>query len=187
MRSTIYADPHNGIEVLLIEGRGISMGVVYDPRLTTPPVPWTSTCPHCRAGRSQVKSMHVRREIKMLTSRARSPRGPQYLVPTIGRPLLLTLREGRREPIEICSPPKKRSPRRVAPMTLARALRRHRSPILRRCLRFLCSGRPASPAEVAAILRPLRDAPPTRREPGGRRLACKEIDWHAAIEKGGPR
>jgi hypothetical protein len=191
MNAKIYADPFSGFEVLAIRTRRGMMGVAYDPRSTTLPVPWTSDCPHCQRGRQRGLSAQLRREIQFLLSEAphlRRKRALHYVVPPASRPLSVTywrtrqaqhvmaVRHDHRSPLGITCRP-------GSPLAYDGDRRSFQRPILHRCLRFLLSGRPALPAEVSACLGTLAAAQsiPRPRTRGGRRLPCGEIPWSALL------
>ena len=92
MRTTLHADPYSGHEVLVVETPGGPLGVAYDPRRATCPVPWSASCPHCRAGRLRGPSPGTSRLLRMLVSRR-----------TIARPSDLTKKQAR-----VVGPPSER-------------------------------------------------------------------------------
>jgi hypothetical protein len=179
---TIYADPFSGIEMLLLRDGPKTHGLAYNPRRSTLPVPWSSTCPHCLKGRQLGLSSQVRREIRFLLSRQRETGRTRYELPSRCRPHVVHhyARKKKQEALVRGFTPIKTLlvtcvPRR--PLAYEGDRRAFQSPILHRCLRLLFSGRPASLEEVAACLRPLALRPKKRRGRGGRILPCKKIDW----------
>ena len=205
IRGTIYTDPFSGTEILLVQHKQLSLGVVYDPRYTTLPIPFSSGCDHCLRGRQHEISPNARNEIKLLLSKKsfnsldRFNSLGRFEIPTKNPPLHLVYwktRRGtqravvvkKRRRLNVTQPP--------APSTLSyegdlRAFQdvqgRLTSPILYRCLRFLFSRRTATPAEISACLRPMVEPQRLRaRQPrtrGGRRLPCREIDWSTMLDR----
>jgi hypothetical protein len=190
-RETIYTDPYLGTEVLLIQRGDRTFGVAYDPRKTVLPVPWSSDCPHCLAGRFKEISPHLRREIVMLLSQRAGESCVRYRVPTNGHPLTLYYwARGKTHHARITrSRQRLRITRRPGNPRLEYVGDPHlfQSPILHRCLRFLFSARKATPREITACLRPMLEQQLLRaRQPrtrGGRRLSCREIDWSTTLDR----
>jgi hypothetical protein len=185
---TIYTDPYSGVEILQISQDDVVVGICYDPRKTLAPVPWSSSCPHCRAGRQKDLSIHTKRAIKMLLSgkSAKRRRGGStrsvavYSLPTnassialsheiVGKKHVFRARKDGRVLVFRGAPGSK--------LSHEGDLRAFQSPILHRCVRLLFSARPARPLEVAASFLPIVRQPKIPRKPGGRRLACRDIDW----------
>jgi len=205
IRGTIYTDPFSGTEILLVQHKQLSLGVVYDPRYTTLPIPFSSGCDHCLRGRQHEISPNARNEIKLLLSKKsfnsldRFNSLGRFEIPTKNPPLHLVYwktRRGtqravvvkKRRRLNVTQPP--------APSTLSyegdlRAFQdvqgRLTSPILYRCLRFLFSRRTATPAEISACFLPMVEQQRLRaRQPrtrGGRRLPCREIDWSTLLNR----
>lgn len=182
-RGTIYTDPHSGTEMLLVEHESRVLGVTYDPKKTTAPVPWTSDCRHCLAGRQLGLSVHERREIRFLLSRKIGRYCVRYKIPSASRPrTVIHWTRGKKQTAKVADYKKSKKILLVTtgnPLKCEGDLRSFQSPILRRCLRLLFSGRPASQEEISACLRPLRERSGRKRGRGGRRLPCKNIDWTA--------
>jgi hypothetical protein len=190
--SLIYTDPFSGIEVLLLNHSDptTKVGVAYDPRSTSLPVPFYSLCPHCAAGRQQGMSVHTRREVMVLLSAKqvlsktrKTRRGRQneicYTLPTNEDPTVLLCwqkgssrhalaRTGGRELLIT-------RPDDTSKLVYDGDRREFQSPILQRCLRFLWSSRTATPSEISAILLPLRGP---RRPQRGRASPCHKVDWN---------
>lgn len=189
--ATLYADPYSGREVLAIErsveGEKRSLvGVAYDPRSTTSPIPWSGDCPHCLAGRQLNLTIHEKREIKLLLSQKKIGFGTRYDVPTNGKTLsLLCWRErrawrakawGKKGTLEASRLPGEK-------IAYVGELRTYQSPVLRRCISFLSSAKAANLGQVWACIRPLiTEQLHSRRTRGGRILPCTSIDWIAMAE-----
>jgi hypothetical protein len=184
--ATLYVDPYSGHEVLAIEqsveGNEKSLvGVAYDPRSTASPVPWSSDCPHCLAGRQLSLTIHEKREIKLLLSQKQIGFGTRYDVPTNGRTLsLLCWRErktwrakawGKKGTLEASRRPGEK-------IVYEGDLRTYQSPVLRRCIMFLSSAKTLGRDQILACIRPLvAEQLHRRRARGGRILPCTSIDW----------
>lgn len=138
----------------------------------------------------------------MLLSKKTGAASDVYVVPTNGRPLAIAYwTQGRSQHAAVVKKGRSRSRLRLRasrrtgqsleqPLVLEGDLPSFKSPILLRCLRFLFCQRQARPEEVAACLRPMIEMQIARsrrpRTRGGRRLACREIDWSQISTPRGP-
>lgn len=188
----VYEDPYSGQEFLLLStDSGEVVGVTYDPRASSAPVAWRSTCQHCRGGRSHHLSIHSKREIQLLCSRVVVCGGTHYVAPTNSAPLDLVASEVRNlRTIVVTSSSggvvpdhvltaKARPPYRSVEYEGDR--RKFQSPILLRAIKFLLSAREPTPREVYACLSPLVGRP----TPRGRSNPCNKIAWAKVLKETG--
>ena len=178
-----FTDPYSGHEILLIEdaAENKATGIVYHPRVVTPPSPWSSGCPHCSAGKQYDLRLHLRREIQMLCTRSIRNDVVEYSVPSSSQPYSLlcksndlgwcvrVTRPNVKHTLDVIYQPGEKTVFSGNP-------RSFQSTILRRCLRFLFTGRETPKNEIAACLVELvaqqkKNKIPVRGHP------CKKIDW----------
>ena len=145
--------PYVQTEVLVFVGRRGSRGVAYDPLSTRDPVPWSSDCPECRAGRIAAP-LKVRRAVQTLcTARMTSPNSYDTQVVVGGDPryYLQALRAwDLSDGIE-------RWAVAVAGKTRSQDLR---SPVLRRTIDMLTLGRAVPATQNWLVLDELRTKTP---------------------------
>lgn len=209
MRALAYSDPRSGREVLCLLLSDRILGVAYDPRSTKPPVPWSSECPHCRAGKQDLPPA-TRQEISFLSSRisflssrsSRSSRLPYtrityYRIPTAAQIKITHWRERDCQHVLVVASRENAENLLVAkPRGKNREIRGgdprcFQSPVLWRCLQFLWSERRCDREEVAALLEPLARAqrsrdenhPRPRRGRPRKQIPCREIDWESIVRK----
>jgi hypothetical protein len=192
----VFTDPYSGHEILLINDLGIApFGVSYDPRSLSPPVPWSSSCPHCVNGRDRELSIHLKREIRILSSVCAIVGKECYMtfvVPTNCEPIRVTVKAlgessqefvvsggGSRSATVIVL----RSGRTVYegdPLLVKQA---RRPQILGRSLRLLSSSRVADDASLVALLRPLACAQGGRRSNQYSQWSpCRKLDWTEVVK-----
>jgi hypothetical protein len=192
----VFTDPYSGHEILLINDLGIApFGVSYDPRSLTPPVPWSGSCPHCVHGRDRELSIHLKREIRILSSVCAivdKELSMSFVVPTNCKPVYVvvkTLSESSQEILvgdggsRSATIIMRRNGQTVYegdPLLVKQA---RRPQILGRSLRMLSSSRVPDVESVVALLRPLA------RKQGGRRSnqysqwsPCRKVDWAAVVK-----
>ena len=183
----IFSDPYSEHEVLLLAHPPEVIGVIYHPRSTSTPIPWRSGCLHCVCGERLDLNLHIKREIKMLCTHKTSRGKTMYKIPSNSQPYSLSLKpslvgwqaEVARTGASLILNVVHSFPGKI---TYSGELRRFRSPILHRSLKFLFSARQASKNEIASCLRELtlqqqRDGIPVIKQP-----PCIKIDWRSVYE-----
>jgi len=196
VKATTYRDPFSGREILAIQAGDLTVGVSYDPRKTTPPVPFSSECPHCRRGQRGEAGMHARRQVQFLLSakkrKRRAARGTKtetvFSLPPSSRPMKVTYWKERRNHHVSVTRQKPRGVLRIvaSPTIVGRGQlltydgdrRLFQGSILRRVVRFLLSNRPTSKQQAVSCVLPLFGLPvPSRGHP----RKCRTIDWREII------
>jgi hypothetical protein len=175
LRATIYADPYSGWEVIHLSWLGCKCGIVYDPRSTTGPVPWISTCDHCLRRTRRDLRAPVCRHVRLLASERRlTDNAVEYDVPVLGRTRLtlqvsrasdevkMTLRDRSRVLVVMKRGDEPRS---------CEGDRTLLTKIARRELDFLRSGRSADRSHVRTCARSLSKIDESSTRP------CRRIDW----------
>lgn len=189
MKATTYSDPYSGQEFLVLPTpSGELVGMTYDPRSSSTPVAWRSSCDHCRSGRSHLLAIHSKREIQLLCSRRSLNGCLHYVAPANTTPLDLVLTETSGLRTIVVTSLSETVPDHVL---TARARppwrhieyegdrRRFQSPILLRSLKFILSARTPTEREICACLSPLLVPQPA---PRGRSNPCKKIDWSSVMK-----
>jgi hypothetical protein len=173
-------------EVLLVDSKEGTAGIIYQPKCARDPIPWLSTCPHCISGRFEGLPLSLKQMVKLLTSR--SPAGDlvKYVVPANGSPYVLAADERKSDTSIIvskglCDPPLGISCERGKKPVITGDQRLYQSPILHRCLRFLCTRRLASKSELRSLLLPLVSHQKKNGIPKGNRFLCRKIDWRLTV------
>ena len=179
----VYADPYSGQEILLLPGK-IPSGAAYDPRRTDPPVAWLSGCSHC-LGDSRHLSIHVRRQIQLLSSRSKSKEAPanDYDVPCCEYKIQHWIKKDGVQRALVYVPGTASISVAQEPRDRLIVSAKIGSSIALRQLRFLFSGRIATPHEILAVALPLAALQEARRHSPGYRSACRRIDWVAVAKQ----
>jgi hypothetical protein len=177
IQAIIYADPYSGHEILLLPGK-IPSGATYNPRRTDPPIAWIAGCSHCLKD-SRHLSIHVRRQVQLLASqsdlRALSVR--EYLVPHCEHKIRHWTRPDGIQRALVFVPGADSVSVSQAPRDKLMIDGEIGSRIALRHLRFLFSGRVASPREILAVASTLADRQTADKHHRGYRTACRKVDW----------
>lgn len=190
---TIYTEPYSAEEMLLIEGEPL-VGAAYDPRLARLPTAWSSECRHCIAGRSRDVSIHVKRTIALLLTRRCKGILPQsgspiyeYRVPSNSEPDTLRhwkSRLGQHAHVVSLDHEIMRASQTPYEKIVYESDEKHpHNNIVHKAIRFLFSGRAATPKEIIACAQPLaaRQAETAKRR--GFRHVCDKINWQKILDE----
>lgn len=187
----VYVDSYSGHEVLVVNHRGVLLGVVYDPRDPRPPIPWTSECRHCVQGRHPGLRIHTKREINMLMSRKKVGFVPalnaimyEYRVPSNGDPdVICTWRTGTLHRAKLMSNPDHTEVTLDTYDDGWKFSDRHawKNKILHRSLRFLFSEKDSSAHVVSTLVSPYLIQQSRTGLPVGNRNKCSKIDWATVV------
>lgn len=180
----IYADPYSGQEILLLPG-DVPSGSAYDPRRTDPPVAWQAGCSHC-LGDSRHLSIHVRRQIQLLSSRRVVTLGRrkilEYDVPCCTHKIQHWLEADGSQAALILVPDPAGISATQAPHDRLILNGVIGSKITLRQLKFLFSVRVASSNEILAASSQLASKQLEDRHVRGYRTACRKIDWQSVVD-----
>lgn len=200
MEVSLLVDRTSGYEVLAADlGPSKLVGVIYDPRSTSSPVPWSTECQHCSRGLEALRPegrhlpIQVKRILHALSSRRHAGYVPQlrahvyeYLVPSTGLPHRLRVwRSGRvvraaavkhgtgAEVLRVTRNNEDLETTREGDLAaFARCLS------LDRFMHLVASAVPADPREALAVLRPLA----AQRSRHWNASECNKIDWDEVCE-----
>ena len=179
----IYADPYSGQEILLLPG-DVPSGAAYDPRRTDPPIAWLGGCTHC-LGDSRHLSIHVRRQIELLSSRRKSAKSPahDYDVPHCEYKIQHWIQNDLVQRALVYIPGASCISVSQAPRDKMIMDGNIGSTIALRHLRFLFSGRIATTREILAASSQLAARQLADKHVRGYRTACRQLDWLSVVQQ----
>lgn len=163
-KALIFTVPYTDIEILAIIEDNRMRGVIYRPHKLAKPIPWLSTCAHCRKGKQKGCAIKVRRAIQTLCSIApERPDAYKFTLPNHHQ--LYTRRDARGWVMRARKP---RSTTALWARKLAGEdesfegpIRDFRSPMLLRTLKLFFSAREPDEMEIQACLQPLLGQDPS--------------------------
>jgi len=182
----VFTLPYSLEEILLLtDGTGQGMGIIYNPRQIAPPIPWRANCLHCLRGQQADLDITLKRAIKVIASRKiLKDDVEEYTVPTNGHPCqILCKRSGKELAVKIIQPneePIEAIWQDTKFIAQNKSLMLE-SKIIVRTLKLLNSVHKTSRREARACLKPLLDQQRNKGISIHRRFLCLKIDWAALL------
>ena len=196
IKNLIFKVPYTGIEILAIIEDDKMRGVIYLPNKLAKPIPWLSTCPHCRKGKQKGCPIKVKRAVQTLCSiKPEHPieKQPQLssqdkkckdaYIFTLPNHYQLYVRRNTKEWMMRVRNPKSTTTlwvRRLADKneSFEGPIRDFRSPMLLRTLKLFFSAREPNENEIQTCLQPLQNQDPSSLKPS-QRTPCRLCSWIA--------
>jgi hypothetical protein len=179
----IFSVPYTDLEILALLKDDKMMGVIFNPQVLSKPLPWLSTCPHCRREKQQKYPtdekcrIKARRAIQTLcTIKPERPDGYRFTLPNHHQ---LHTRRNARDWVMGVRKPGSRSTLWVKKLAgeepiFEGPVREFRSPVLLRTLRLFFSAREPGENEIQTSLLPLLKQDPSSLKPS-QRTPCRLI------------